>query len=200
MPSGRRHTQDNAIPMTPSDTPLMDARTGTVFGQHLQNLRNERGISLSRLAADAGIAKSNLSKIEQGEGNPTLDTIWRLAICLGVPFGDLVAPLGDSLVAEGIRVRLIDQGRDQRRVDVYWLAYEPGVVRCAEAHALGADETVMVIRGALELVTGAGEQATRTLLHAGDSLTFAADQPHEYRAQAELTHLLVTMVYAARDC
>ena len=65
----------------------MDKLSLGTLGQHLQSLRLARGWSLSQLAAAAGSAKSNLSRLEQGNGNPTLDTIWRLAVQLGVPFG-----------------------------------------------------------------------------------------------------------------
>lgn len=62
------------------------------LGQHLQALRLERGWSLSQLANEAGITKSNLCRLEQGNGNPTRDTLWRLAVQLNLPFGTLVAP------------------------------------------------------------------------------------------------------------
>ena len=64
-----------------------------ILGRNLQSIRVSKGLSLSQLAQDAGIAKSNLSRIEQGSGNPTLDTLWRLAIQLDVPFGCLVASM-----------------------------------------------------------------------------------------------------------
>ncbi len=83
----------------------MDKPSLNTLGRHIQLLRTERGLSLSQLAADAGIAKSNLSRIEQGEGNPTLDTIWRLAMQLDVPFGNLVAPVsGAPLGEDGVEV------------------------------------------------------------------------------------------------
>ncbi|MBU0912674.1 MAG: helix-turn-helix domain-containing protein, partial [Gammaproteobacteria bacterium] len=94
----------------------MDKPTLDTLGRHIQSLRIARGLSLSQLAADAGIAKSNLSRLEQGNGNPTLDTIWRLSLQLQVPFGNLIAPVSalvGTLVGEkGVQVRLIDQGKD----------------------------------------------------------------------------------------
>ena len=63
----------------------MDQLSLETLGRHLQSLRVARGWSLSGLAAAAGVAKSNLSRLEQGNGNPTLDTIWRLAVQLNVP-------------------------------------------------------------------------------------------------------------------
>ena len=103
----------------------MDKLSLNTLGHHLQALRLERGWSLSQLASEAGIAKSNLCRLEQGNGNPTLDTIWRLAVQLNVPFGTLVAPIAVPLGEDGVQVRLIDQGKDTPQVDAYWMRCAP---------------------------------------------------------------------------
>src|SRR5260370_34169694 len=61
------------------------------------SLRRERaraGLSLTELARRAGIAKSTLSQLEAGTGNPSVETLWGLAVALGVPFSRLVDPPG----------------------------------------------------------------------------------------------------------
>ena len=53
------------------------------------SIRTEReraGLSLSELARNAGIAKSTLSQLESGAGNPSLETLWALSVALEVPF------------------------------------------------------------------------------------------------------------------
>jgi transcriptional regulator with XRE-family HTH domain len=50
----------------------------------------EAGLSLTELARRAGIAKSTLSQLESGAGNPSVETLWALAVALGVPFSRLV--------------------------------------------------------------------------------------------------------------
>jgi len=55
-------------------------------------IRRERElaqISLSALAAKAGLAKSTLSQLEGGKGNPNVETLWALATALGIPFSSL---------------------------------------------------------------------------------------------------------------
>lgn len=170
----------------------MDRLSLGTLGQHLQRLRQEQGLSLSQLAAAAGIAKSNLSRLEQGNGNPTLDTIWRLAVQLNVPFGTLVAPIAVPLGEDGVQVRLIDQGKDRPQVDVYWMRCAPHTSRHAEAHTPGAQETLTLISGTLE----AGSEDTTRVLRAGDTIAFAADRPHLYRTHEDWATLLVTIVYA----
>jgi transcriptional regulator with XRE-family HTH domain len=169
----------------------MDKRSLDTMGRNLQELRIARGWSLSQLAAAAGIAKSNLSRLEQGNGNPTLDTIWRLAMQLNVPFGNLVAPISVPVGEEGVQVRLIDQGRDDPQVDVYWMTCAPHTVREAEAHTPGTRESITIISGQLE----AGTEEERKMLSAGETHTFAADHPHLYRTGDNWASLMVTIVY-----
>ncbi|SDM18667.1 transcriptional regulator, XRE family with cupin sensor [Franzmannia pantelleriensis] len=170
----------------------MDKLSLGTLGQHLQSLRLARGWSLSQLAAAAGIAKSNLSRLEQGNGNPTLDTIWRLAVQLGVPFGTLVAPISVPLGEDGVEVRLIDQGKASPQVDAYWMRCAPHTLRHAEPHTPGAQESLTVISGSLEV----GPEGATKRLSAGDTLTFAADRPHSYRTHDTWATLLMTIVYA----
>lgn len=169
----------------------MDKLSLSTLGQHLQSLRLARGWSLSQLANDAGIAKSNLCRLEQGNGNPTLDTIWRLAVQLNVPFGTLVAPITVPLGEDGVQVRLIDQGKDAPQVDAYWMRCAPHTLRRAEAHTPGTRESLTLISGKLE----AGPEAATTLLSPGDTVTFPADQPHLYRTQVAEATLIMTITY-----
>ncbi|MFL6110100.1 MAG: helix-turn-helix domain-containing protein, partial [Catenulispora sp.] len=56
-------------------------------------VRRERervGVSIAELARRAGVAKSTLSQLEAGAGNPSIETLWSLGVALGVPFSRLV--------------------------------------------------------------------------------------------------------------
>ncbi|MCL7930074.1 helix-turn-helix domain-containing protein [Halomonas llamarensis] len=161
------------------------------LGQHLQALRQARGWSLSSLANAAGIAKSNLSRLEQGSGNPTLDTLWRLAVQLNVPFGTLVAPITMPLGEDGVQVQLIDQGKDSPQVDAYWMRCAPHTLRHAEAHTPGTRESLTLISGWLET----GPEGATTQLTPGDTVTFPADQPHIYRTHSDKATMLLTVTY-----
>src|SRR5512144_1130714 len=58
----------------------------------LRRERDRAGLSLTELARRAGIAKSTLSQLESGAGNPSVETLWALGVALGVPFSQLVDP------------------------------------------------------------------------------------------------------------
>ncbi|RVT45489.1 XRE family transcriptional regulator [Rheinheimera sediminis] len=169
----------------------MDKATLDTLGRHIQSLRLARGLSLSQLAVDAGIAKSNLSRLEQGNGNPTLDTIWRLSLQLQVPFGNLIAPVSDLVGDCGVQVRLIDQGKDKPPVDAYWMSCAPFTERKAEAHAAGTVESITLISGQLEV----GIEGNCKTLTAGQSHSFSADEPHLYRTGESWATALLTIVY-----
>jgi XRE family transcriptional regulator, regulator of sulfur utilization len=165
------------------------------LGRNLQNLRLAQGLSLSKLAQDAGIAKSNLSKIEQGDGNPTLETIWRLAVQLQVPFGDLVASIQSPLGENGVQVKLIDQGSDNPRVDVYWVSCAPNTIKQSEPHLTGTKESITIISGAIQ----AGESDRLQQLAAGETLTFSADKPHCYQTGDLWATLLMVITYPKQE-
>src|SRR3954462_465241 len=70
-----------------------------VIARSLRRERTRAGLSLSEVARRAGIAKSTLSQLEAGSGNPSVETLWAIAVVLDVPFSRLVDPPG-----EGVRV------------------------------------------------------------------------------------------------
>ncbi|MDG3085628.1 XRE family transcriptional regulator [Vibrio hannami] len=162
------------------------------LGRNLQNMRLAKGVSLSKLASDAGLAKSNLSRLEQGSGNPTVDTIWRLAVQLNVPFSNLIAPVETPFGEDGVQFKLIEQGTDSTKVDAYWMSMAPRTRRVAEAHSSGSTESITVISGQLEITT----EGRTTTLKAGDKFSFSADKEHEYRSRELWSTLLLTIVYA----
>src|SRR2546430_505285 len=66
------------------------AGVGEVIAANLRQLRTARRMSLATLAARADVAKATLANLEQGRGNPTIETLWSLALGLGVAFSDLL--------------------------------------------------------------------------------------------------------------
>ena len=54
--------------------------------------RERMGVSSAELARRAGVAKSTLSQLESATGNPSIETLWALAVALDVPFSRLVDP------------------------------------------------------------------------------------------------------------
>jgi ribosome-binding protein aMBF1 (putative translation factor) len=67
------------------------ARARFRIGARLQQERMSAGLTQKQLAEASGVAQADISRIEQGQSNPTADTLTALAGPLGVSL-DLTAP------------------------------------------------------------------------------------------------------------
>ena len=59
------------------------------FGQNLQEIRMSKGLSQEDLAHQANIAYTSINKIEKGELNTSVATVFEIAKALGIPPGKL---------------------------------------------------------------------------------------------------------------
>ncbi|MFN3179137.1 MAG: helix-turn-helix domain-containing protein, partial [Thermus sp.] len=116
-------------------------------GHNLRRLRQAKGLTLSGLAAKAGVARSLIYALESGKANPTLATLWALAQALEVPFSDLVQT--QPVAEEGVVVQLIERTREPGGglMEVYRMDLYPNSLRHAGAHEAGLRERVIGLRG-----------------------------------------------------
>ncbi|WP_408896393.1 helix-turn-helix domain-containing protein [Nocardioides sp. R1-1] len=152
-------------------------------GARIRALREARGLSLSALAAQAGIGKGSLSELETGRRNPTLDTLYAVATPLGVPLAALLddhdgAAVGDAGVV-ATRVRVVHDA--EHTTEVYLLRLAPGVERRSPAHPAGVEEQLVVLSGSGVVEHGDGPVPVGPGAH----IRFAADRPHAYRADPD---------------
>lgn len=59
------------------------------FGQSVQDLRKQKGLTQEDLAEEVGVDRSYMGFIERGEKNPTLDKVMKIADALDVDAADL---------------------------------------------------------------------------------------------------------------
>jgi len=64
--------------------------TLTSLGERVKKAREKKGLSLRQLAAHCNVDHSVIAKIEKGERNITISTLFELASGLGVPAKKLV--------------------------------------------------------------------------------------------------------------
>ncbi len=62
-----------------------------LFGQGIAKSREDLGISQRQLSSSSGVMQAEISKIEQGKGNPTLTTMQKLAKSVGKSLASLLA-------------------------------------------------------------------------------------------------------------
>lgn len=70
----------------------MAGRALEKFAAHLRELREDRGVSQTRLAELAGLNRNYVGDVERGRRNPCLDNILRLADALGISPSELFRP------------------------------------------------------------------------------------------------------------
>jgi transcriptional regulator with XRE-family HTH domain len=66
------------------------AAVSTLFGRRLRALRTLRGLSQEALGERAGVSGKFVGQVERGIGNPSLQTIARLAQAVNVELWELV--------------------------------------------------------------------------------------------------------------
>ncbi|MFC5994146.1 helix-turn-helix domain-containing protein [Pseudonocardia hispaniensis] len=157
----------------------------------LRRERDRLGVSLAELARRAGIAKSTLSQLEAAAGNPSVETLWALAVALDVPFSRLVDPPtrpvrvirsgeGHAIASNQARFTstLLAACPPGARRDLHVITGEPGTPRRAHAHLRGTIEHLLVTAGRWQ----AGPEGEEVELGPGDYVCFPGDQPHRYVA------------------
>ncbi|QUH01558.1 helix-turn-helix transcriptional regulator [Saccharopolyspora erythraea] len=181
---------------TTESTPL------EIISAALRRERDRVGLSLTELAKRAGIAKSTLSQLESGAGNPSVETLWALAVALGVPFTRLVDPPTPQVrivrAGQATFVRseqspyaaaLLSSCPAGARRDLYLLELEPGGVRDAQAHIPGTVEHVVLTAGRMRV----GPESNLVEIGPGDYVSFSGDVPHQYEALEPGTTAVLVM-------
>lgn len=169
--------------------------------------REARGLSLTQTAARAGLSKTILSTIEAGAGNPSIETLWRIAGALDVTLGTLLGdddPVltrvirvdeSDGVTSEsGMRSRLIYGDGRARRIEALEMELEPEQVYASAPHAPGTEELVICLRGSIAV----GPEGHEEQLGERDGLHFTADVPHGYRSDEGCLALCVISYPPAR--
>jgi transcriptional regulator with XRE-family HTH domain len=157
----------------------------------LRRERSKAGLSLTEVARRAGLAKSTLSQLENGTGNPSLETLWALGTALGVPLSRLIDPpprdiqlirAGEGSVMraahDSYQAAMLASCPPGARRDVYRVTAEPGAGHLASAHTAGTVEHVILGTGRALV----GPEGGAVELGPGDYLRYPGDVPHVFDA------------------
>lgn len=159
-----------------------------MLGRNVRRIRGERQLSLGALAQESGLAKQTLANLESGGGNPTVDTLLRVARALGVGVNWLVTEWGSPVLVQrrkdeawedttSGRRRVLDHIHGSGQVNT-------AVLELNDARELAPPLTpgtlhhVYVISGSV--VAGPPDDAHR--LESGDFIRFPGDVKHVLRA------------------
>ena len=81
------------------------------LGQRVRDLRKAKGWTLDQAAAQAGLARSTLSKIENGQMSPTYDAVKKLADGLKITVPQLFTPAGRAQISGRMAVTKVGTGQ-----------------------------------------------------------------------------------------
>lgn len=174
-----------------------------LVARNVKRLRSERKLSMAALASQAGLSKQTLSKIEQGEGNPTLGTLDAIAIALGTSARTLITEWGSSIrVQSSLGAHWVPTSNGNVRMleQLYGSGYVRSVIikldaqssgPAADPLSSGALHQVYVIEGEVEV----GPVGKSVHLTVGDYVKFPADDPHQFIATTETAVIHVLTSY-----
>lgn len=162
-----------------------------IIGLNLKKLRTEKNRSLGQLAEASGISKGMLSQIENGDTNPTINTIWKICAGLNVPYTSLlepqVQPDTQVMTKKNTLVQISDEGTyrvycyytdtPSRNFELFQMELDEGAEYTSVGHSKKSDEYIMVLEGQLTLKID--EQILG--LNADDATTFNANRKHIYK-------------------
>ena len=176
------------------------------ISRNLRRFREERQLSYTQLAELTDVSKSMLRQIEIGESSPTVNTLWKIANGLGIPFTSLIAPPTVSLSkrklkdhtpllgsTEGYRLYPLITFETRRNFELYYVEMDPGVALAADPHGGNAEEAVIVIQGVIQVQV----QGTTTEVTANEILRFDAGHEHHYQnPSGEMAKAFMVISYA----
>jgi transcriptional regulator with XRE-family HTH domain len=182
---------------------LVRMNSAQAAGRNIRRLRTAAGQSLADLAAAAEVSKTTLHGLEQGEGNPTLSTLWALATALGVSLGELLEPSappvavvradeGPRADGDAVHARLLHRIAVRGTVEVFAIEVD-AAEQASQPHLPGVSECMVVTGGGIR--TGPSDAPVD--LAGGDSVHFGAASPHLYQGLAGRNTAVLLMLHPA---
>ncbi len=158
------------------------------ISKNLSRIRLSRGMSLDAAAEQTGVSKSMLYRIEQGDGNPSINVLGKIASGLRIEFTELIAsPPEESYLVktdevypikeeEKYTVRTCFPYEDNKKIEIYRIDILPGGVYPSGGHGAGTREYLAVLEGVLTVDTGRETRDVRP----GELFRFNCEKEHKY--------------------
>lgn len=164
-----------------------------MLGTKIREIRLEKGLKLNELAEKTQLTSSYISQIERNITEPSLSSLKKIAISLGVPIYTFLSTEkkqnvyiqssmrkklelpNSSMVYEFISPMASDKEVDIKMETIYF-QLEPESWSNDEFMLHAADECIFVIEGKIELFLG----DEKYILNSGDSIYIKENMPHKF--------------------
>jgi transcriptional regulator with XRE-family HTH domain len=163
------------------------------FGEKIREVRERKRMTIREAAEKAGVSESLISQIERNRISPAIDTLLKIIDILDIDldylFRDFKKDRLVNLVKAGEKKRTIVGGviyeqlshtpssSEEHAIEAYFLEIPPGEKSGNDEYGHIGQELGVIVEGKGECTVGKETYA----LDKGDSISFAADVPHQLR-------------------
>ena len=81
------------------------------IGERLRHVRKSKNISIYRISMETGISQSHISDLEQGRRKPSVETLSRLVVPLGITLSELFNENNDISILSKKERQLVEYFR-----------------------------------------------------------------------------------------
>lgn len=159
------------------------------IGQQLKFTRQNRNMTLDDVAALTGVSKPMLGQIERGQSSPTVNTLWKIATGLKIPFSAFLQEQKaeytivnfqerDMILEENglMRAYTLFSFDPIRSFEAFCIEFDSGCQHHSSKHNDGVEEYIFVIRGKLDMLLN----ETKISMREKQAIHFKANIPHSY--------------------
>ena len=176
--------------MTPDET-------APSVGPILRRARTTCGLTLEATAAQAGVTKGYLSKVEHGQAMPSMSVMIRLADVFGISLSDILLPDGQRQPISVVRAHeripakrgsdagylfeVASKGKLDPRAEVFFLTVPTAEDASVPMLKHSGEEVFLVLSGRIRFAYA----GTEFILQEGDCIQFDANIEHRAIAEGE---------------
>ncbi len=159
------------------------------IGQRLKAARQNRNMTLDGLAEITGVSKPMLGQIERGQSSPTVNTLWKIATGMKIPFSSFLQEHGtEYTIVDLQKQNMVLEENGEMRVytfftfdpirsyEAFYIEFCSGCQHHSEKHNDGVEEYIFVVYGKLDIILN----GTKISLKETQAIRFEANIPHSY--------------------
>jgi transcriptional regulator with XRE-family HTH domain len=161
------------------------------IGQRLKKVRLEKGYTLKDVASESGYSKALISRIENGNVSPSINSLLKIAGALEIKPYDLFLPSKDatpSIVLKADRkkaemaggkvtIEFLTEQTEDKKIDPLMITVDHGASTGSELGGHKGEIWTMLLKGRIELTLGDENH----ILEEGDCAYFRASIPHNFK-------------------
>lgn len=159
------------------------------IGKQLKAIRQNKNMTLDDTAELTGVSKPMLGQIERGLSSPTVNTLWKIATGLKVPFSaflrahetkyTVVDFKKQNMISEengAMRAYTLFAFDPVRGFEMFFIEFDSGCQHHSSEHNDGVEEYIFVVNGKLDMLLN----GVKINLEEKQSIRFDANIPHSY--------------------